>query len=79
MAVGMNLTLGLKRLSGLSLADILAVITAAILLAAGMADIAVGFFHSLNFLFDAAAALASADLFDFLPKKLMLIFFLLIN
>ena len=69
----MNLALGLKRLPGLFLADTLAVIIAAVLLAAGVAGIDVGFLHGLNFLFDVATA--SADLFDSLPEKLLLIFF----
>ena len=71
----MNLALRLKGLPGLSLAGMLAVIMAAVLLAAGVTDAAVGFLHGLNSgLFDAAAALT--DLFNFLPEKLLLIFFL---
>ena len=76
MAVGINLALGLKGLPSLSLADILAVIMVAVLLAVDVVGAAVGFLHGLNLLFDAAAAAALADLFDFLSGKLLLIFFL---
>ena len=75
MAVGMNLALRLKRLPDLSLANTMAIIIAIVLLAIDVASIAIRFFHGLNLLFDAAAAPAPADLFDFLLKKLLLIFF----
>ena len=74
VAVGINLALRLGRVLGLSLAGTLAVIMAAVLLTADVAGAAVGFLHSLNFLFDAAAALAG--LFNSLLGKLLLIFFL---
>ena len=54
----MNLALGLEKLPSLSLTGTLVVIMAAVLLAAGVADAAVRFFHSLNVLFDAAATTA---------------------
>ena len=62
----MNLTLGLKRLPSLSLAGMLAVIMAAVLLAVDVASAAVGFFYGLNTLIDVVAALA--DLFDSLSR-----------
>ena len=67
----MNLVLGLKEFPGLSLAGMLALL--AVVTVASVACVAIEFLYGLNFLFDAAAA--PADLFDFLPEKLLLIFF----
>ena len=74
MAIGINLALRFAAFFSLSLFAVLAFFVAM----TGVADVtgvAVRFFHGLNFLFDAAAAPAPTDLFDFLLKMLLLIFF----
>ena len=73
MAVGMNLTLEFAIFFGLFLFAVLAFFVA-VASVTNVAGAAVGFLHSLNALFDAAAAFFC--LVDFLPKKLLLIFFL---
>ena len=73
IAVEINLALGLKGFSGQSLASMLVVIIAAVLLET---DVAVGFLvQGLNVLFNATIA---TRLFDSL-RKLLLIFFLLFD
>ena len=74
MAVSMNLALGFVTFLGLFLFAVL-VFFMAVVGVAGVASVAIEFLHCLNLLFDVAAALA-AGLFDFLPEKLLLIFFL---
>ena len=72
MAVGINLALGFAAFFSLFLFVVLALLVAV----AGVADAAgtaVGFLYGLNALFDAAAA--PPCLVDFLPEKLLLIFF----
>ena len=72
MAVGINLALGLEGFLSLFLAGMLEVAMTVV----GVACVAIEFLHGLNLLFNAAAAPALDGLFNFLLKKLLLIFFL---